>query len=725
MINLTLNKLKRPALQNLVPKFGTKVEKNDINKGGLSTAEVDLNMTLPFELMREIEVSSSDTTTKIQYDAKIAIVGSDPVTLTLDQATYKGCTITIKNRNTEQATIIVSEDGQKNLGPNKSLVLEWDGTTWIDTTLIIDSIISEDSHNPISSAAVYQALKMQSGGNEQPSIPDNTDLYSLKEYIDDPYIQEDDSWYDFVIDSDEKLAQLVDSAADENGSGFSFKYNRIKIKKGTWTYTLNTDNFSFDTYTKNVKAITFGECLHAEPGAKLILKGVLYGIIFKPFLKSNDTVYDDPKASYLRNLVVEFQPFFIFYYGMMLNGIHNCNIIINEKFHRENIHKINNTEQNIPIPMVYYPIYIGQIPNFSELFKLPVNSYVSGTDADIFNTNVYLQNLICNQSNFYRITADGLNIYKKCPAPAFIISDKEVPSCISSTESIFYKSNVNIIVTDDYSTETWTEEINNIINSGGASAQSLSAFILAFYDNDSSQFHNCNADIRLKCSSPTLSNSERLFQYSIQPMTIGFMIGKQCYMNNCNVTIDMCDKNGVIIVKKLSESNPGQIITSGIYGVSTSVNGSIRNCSSVISGPVIQSLDLDKITQICAGFGVVKNLEGCTARVFGINNKYFPNFIDLYSNTVFGYINCQNVTNCIALLSSCTDESYGFAQCKGMFKCMANSGFYVYTSKSDKENKIVTPFMTTNCCANIESYTAETAAAPTLEGGYNVDIGVI
>ena len=61
MISLTLNKLKRPALLNLVPKFGTLVEKNDINKGGLSTAEVDVNMTLPFELMREIEVSSSDT----------------------------------------------------------------------------------------------------------------------------------------------------------------------------------------------------------------------------------------------------------------------------------------------------------------------------------------------------------------------------------------------------------------------------------------------------------------------------------------------------------------------------------------------------------------------------------------------------------------------------------------------------------------------------------------
>lgn len=156
MINLTLNKLKRPALLNLVPKFGTLVEKNDINKGGLSTAEVDLNMTLPFELMREIEVSSSDTTTKIQYDAKIAIVGSDHVTLTLDEATYKGCTITIKNRNTQQATIVLSEDNQKNLESKKSLVLEWDGTTWIDTTLIIDSTISEDSHNPISSAAVYQ-----------------------------------------------------------------------------------------------------------------------------------------------------------------------------------------------------------------------------------------------------------------------------------------------------------------------------------------------------------------------------------------------------------------------------------------------------------------------------------------------------------------------------------------------------------------------------------------
>jgi hypothetical protein len=141
---------------NLVPKFGTVVEKNDINKGGLSTAEVDLNMTLPFELMRETEVSSSDTTTPIHYDARIAIVGSDPVTLTLDHATYKGCTITITNRNTEQATIVLSEDNEKHLESKQSLVLKWDGTAWIDTALVVDSTVSEESNNPVTSAAVHQ-----------------------------------------------------------------------------------------------------------------------------------------------------------------------------------------------------------------------------------------------------------------------------------------------------------------------------------------------------------------------------------------------------------------------------------------------------------------------------------------------------------------------------------------------------------------------------------------
>ena len=156
MINLTLNQLKRPALSNLVPKFGTKVEKNDINKGGLSTEEVDRNVTLPFELMREVEVSSSDTTTKIQYDAKIAIVGSGPVTLTLDKASYKGCVITITNRSTEQATIVLSEDNQKNIESKKSLVLEWDGTAWNDTALVVDSTVLEESNKPVSSAAVYQ-----------------------------------------------------------------------------------------------------------------------------------------------------------------------------------------------------------------------------------------------------------------------------------------------------------------------------------------------------------------------------------------------------------------------------------------------------------------------------------------------------------------------------------------------------------------------------------------
>lgn len=174
MINLTLNKLKRPALLNLVPKFGTVVEKNDINKGGLSTAEVDLNMTLPFELMRETEVSSSDTTTPIHYDARIAIVGSDTVTLTLDHATYKGCTITITNRNTEQATIVLSEDNEKHLESKQSLVLKWDGTAWIDTALVVDSTVSEESHNPVTSAAVYQKATEITEAYTQ-AIADETD----------------------------------------------------------------------------------------------------------------------------------------------------------------------------------------------------------------------------------------------------------------------------------------------------------------------------------------------------------------------------------------------------------------------------------------------------------------------------------------------------------------------------------------------------------------------
>lgn len=106
MIDLTLNSFLHPDLVGLKPPFGTIIERTAENKGGLSTAQTDNNMAMPFALMRPVTVATSDTTSKIEYDAKLLLTGDTPLTINLDDATYEGCTVTVVNGSTAQATLI-------------------------------------------------------------------------------------------------------------------------------------------------------------------------------------------------------------------------------------------------------------------------------------------------------------------------------------------------------------------------------------------------------------------------------------------------------------------------------------------------------------------------------------------------------------------------------------------------------------------------------------------
>lgn len=97
MIDLTLNAFLHPDLVGLKPPFGTIIERTNENKGGLSTAQTDNNMAMPFALMRPVQVAASDTTSKVEYDAKLLLTGDSPLTIHLDDATYEGCTVTVVN----------------------------------------------------------------------------------------------------------------------------------------------------------------------------------------------------------------------------------------------------------------------------------------------------------------------------------------------------------------------------------------------------------------------------------------------------------------------------------------------------------------------------------------------------------------------------------------------------------------------------------------------------
>lgn len=130
MIDLTLDRLKRPVITGLAPNFGTTVEVTEKNKGGLSTTEVDANMALPYELMREVNISASDETSIVEYDAKLAFVGDEVITLKLLNGSFTGCTVKITNRGSQTNRIEFNDTDALTVGPTQSYTLEWTGGNW-------------------------------------------------------------------------------------------------------------------------------------------------------------------------------------------------------------------------------------------------------------------------------------------------------------------------------------------------------------------------------------------------------------------------------------------------------------------------------------------------------------------------------------------------------------------------------------------------------------------
>lgn len=130
MIDLTLDRLKRPAIKGAIYNFGTTVDVTNKNKGGLSTTEVDANMALQYELMREVNVSTSDETSIVEYNAKLAFVGDEVITLKMLNGSFTGCTVKITNRGSQTNRIEFNDNDALSVGPTQSYTLEWTGGNW-------------------------------------------------------------------------------------------------------------------------------------------------------------------------------------------------------------------------------------------------------------------------------------------------------------------------------------------------------------------------------------------------------------------------------------------------------------------------------------------------------------------------------------------------------------------------------------------------------------------
>lgn len=128
MIDLTLDSFLHPNLIGLQPEFGTVITPDAQNKGGLSTAQVDNNMGLAFALMRPKVISQTDTTSEVEYDAKLLITGDQEVTITLGNASYEGCKVMITNQSVQKCFITSSKienvsQGKSEIAINKPVEL--------------------------------------------------------------------------------------------------------------------------------------------------------------------------------------------------------------------------------------------------------------------------------------------------------------------------------------------------------------------------------------------------------------------------------------------------------------------------------------------------------------------------------------------------------------------------------------------------------------------------
>ena len=140
MIDLTLDSILIPDITGYTNpyNFGSKVPWTPAAKGGLSSRETTNNVIAAFGKMRAIAVSVNETTSNVEYDAKLYINAESSIILTLGNSTYYGCVVNIINSTNLTHTLVYTKSGSVQgtitLLPLVNFELMWNGTTWQNIT---------------------------------------------------------------------------------------------------------------------------------------------------------------------------------------------------------------------------------------------------------------------------------------------------------------------------------------------------------------------------------------------------------------------------------------------------------------------------------------------------------------------------------------------------------------------------------------------------------------
>lgn len=129
-IDTTLKSFLVPDLQEYNPPFGTKVIRNAINNGGLSTQEVNDNVMMPFAKQRPFVLTEDSETDTIEYNASF-VINKENIILSLKDA-FIGCVIKIlfaKNGKIKY-TNVFGETNIDEILKNRTIEYTYTGTGW-------------------------------------------------------------------------------------------------------------------------------------------------------------------------------------------------------------------------------------------------------------------------------------------------------------------------------------------------------------------------------------------------------------------------------------------------------------------------------------------------------------------------------------------------------------------------------------------------------------------
>lgn len=138
-LDLTLDNFMVPDLPEITPEFGTKVETNAVNKGGLSTLEVNSNVMMFFNKQRPVVITASAETSTVEYNANLVIEDGD---LTLGNGGFLGCVVkvTLLKETRIYYTAIDGSSVVDTVLGERTLEYTWNGTGWFCSSApVIDS----------------------------------------------------------------------------------------------------------------------------------------------------------------------------------------------------------------------------------------------------------------------------------------------------------------------------------------------------------------------------------------------------------------------------------------------------------------------------------------------------------------------------------------------------------------------------------------------------------